>query len=249
MDIYRIASIEEAVQDNDYVGRGILLGRTRDGSKAVFAYFIMGRSANSRNRIFRAEGDDVTIYPYDASKVEDPTLIIYSPVRKAGSCTVVTNGDQTDTVCEFLARGESFEDALRTRKFEHDAPNYTPRISGILYGDNGYAYKLNILKSADAEGSACFRQTFEYEPVNGLGHFLHTYRCNGNPIPTFTGEPECVAIPDTADEMTERLWNALNAENRISLCVRYIDTESGAYEQRIINKFGPEAGGEAGAKG
>ena len=237
MDIYKIATIEESVKDNDYVGRGIILGKTADGSKAVFAYFIMGRSANSRNRVFKVEGDDVTIYPYDASKVEDPTLIIYSPIRKVGNITIVTNGDQTDTVRDFLAQGKTFEEALRTRKFEHDAPNYTPRISGIFYGDEQYSYKLNILKSADAAGSACFRETFEYEPVNGLGHFLHTYVCNGDPIPTFVGEPERVAIPDTIEEMTDTLWNALDSENKISLCVRYIDVKSGAYEQRVINKF------------
>ncbi len=236
LDIYKINTVKDSVKDNDYVGRGIIIGKTKDGAKTVFAYFIMGRSENSRNRIFKVEGDDVTIYPYDESKVEDPTLIIYSPIRKIGDTTIVTNGDQTDTIYDFLAKGESFEAALRTRKFEHDAPNYTPRISGIIY-ENGSSYKLSILKSADPEGTACFRETFEYEPVNGMGHFIHTYVCNGNPIPTFVGEPERVEIPDDISELTDILWNNLDAQNKISLCVRYIDAKTGEYEQRVINKY------------
>lgn len=237
MNVYQKNDIGALLKQNAYAGRGIIVGTTPDGQNAVSAYFIMGRSANSRNRVFKVNGDDVAIYPFDASKVEDPTLIIYSPIRKHGNTTVVTNGDQTDTVCEFLGKGSDFEEALRTRKFEHDAPNYTPRISGIIYGDNDSAYKLSILKSADPAGSACFRQTFEYEPVNGLGHFIHTYVCNGEPIPTFVGEPERVAIPDSIDELTDTLWKNLNEQNKISLCVRYIDVKNGSYEQRVINKF------------
>ena len=236
-DIYKVNEIGELIKDNEYVGRGIVIGLTKDKTKAAIAYFIMGRSENSRNRVFKDEGDDVTIYPYDPSKVEDPTLIIYSPVRKIGSTTIVTNGDQTDTIYEFLEKGESFEAALRTRKFEHDAPNFTPRISGIVYKNGADGYKMSILKSANPEGSACFRETFEYEPVGGLGHFIHTYVCNGNPIPTFVGEPERVEIPDTADELFDTLWKNLNEANKISMLVRYIDVKTGEYTQKIINKF------------
>ena len=220
------------------MGRGIVIGKSADGKKAVFAYFIMGRSENSRNRIFREEGDDVTIYPYDESKVKDPSLIIYSPVRTLEHCTVVTNGDQTDTVRDHLLKGSTFEAALDTRCFEPDAPNFTPRISGILQFDGGdFTYKMSILKSADAEGSACNRFTFSYAPVCGVGHFLHTYNCDGNPIPTFTGEPERVSIPNDIRAFAEDLWNNLNADNKISLYVRYIDLATGKYEKVLINKY------------
>lgn len=237
MDIYSVSDIGELIKDNSYVGRGIVIGKSKDGKKAVFAYFIMGRSENSRNRVFKEEGDEITIYPFDASKVEDPSLIIYSPVRKAKSSAIVTNGDQTDTVYDYLMNGKTFEEALETRCFEPDAPNFTPRISGILnFSDNDFTYKLSILKSADAAGSACNRYTFSYAPQNGLGHFIHTYNCDGNPIPTFTGEPERVQIPDDIHEFADTLWNNLNENNKISLYVRYTDLASGKYEKVLVNK-------------
>lgn len=237
MNVYTISDIGELIRDNSYVGRGIVIGKSEDGKKAVFAYFIMGRSENSRNRIFSEEGETVTIYPFDASKVEDPSLIIYSPVRRVGNDIVVTNGDQTDTICEFLQKGKSFEQALETRCFEPDAPNFTPRISGILqFAADNFTYKLSILKSADVAGSACNRYTFAYTPLNGVGHFIHTYNCDGNPIPTFTGEPERVRIPNNLHEFAQTLWSNLNEDNKISLYVRYIDLASGASENVLINK-------------
>lgn len=237
MNIYAISDIGELIRDNSYVGRGIVIGKSEDGKKAVFAYFIMGRSENSRNRIFCEEGENVTIYPFDASKVEDPSLIIYSPVRSVGNNVVVTNGDQTDTICDFLQEGKSFEQALETRCFEPDAPNFTPRISGLLqFAAGNFTYKLSILKSADAEGSACNRYTFAYIPLKGVGHFIHTYNCDGNPIPTFTGEPERVRIPNDIHEFAHILWNNLNENNKISLYVRYIDLASGTSENVLINK-------------
>ena len=237
MSIYKINRIGEILKDNEYVGRGIVTGLSADAKKAAFAYFIMGRSANSRNRIFEEKGEDVIIYPYDASKVEDPSLIIYSPVRKAGKRVVVTNGDQTDTVCDFLAAGKTFEEALETRCFEPDAPNFTPRISALLDFTDGYTYKQSILKSGDEEGSVCNRYTFSYAPVAGLGHFIHTYNENGNPIPTFTGEPERVKIPDSPQDFAKEIWKNLNEENKISLYVRYIDIADGRSESVLINKY------------
>lgn len=237
MDIYSVSDIGELIKDNSYVGRGIVIGKSKDGKKAVFAYFIMGRSENSRNRVFKEEGDEITIYPFDASKVEDPSLIIYSPIRKAKNSVIVTNGDQTDTLYDYLMNGKTFEEALETRCFEPDAPNFTPRISGILnFSDDDFTYKLSILKSADAAGSACNRYTFSYAPQNGLGHFIHTYNCDGNPIPTFTGEPERVLIPDDIHEFADTLWNNLNENNKISLYVRYTDLASGKYEKVLVNK-------------
>ena len=237
MGIYKISTIGEIIKDNSYVGRGIIIGKSRSGEKAVTAYFIMGRSENSRNRVFIKQGDEVIIHPFDASKVEDPSLIIYSPVRAVKSSLIVTNGDQTDTIYDFINDGKTFEQALETREFEPDKPNFTPRISGILnFNGNEFDYKLSILKSADENGSACNRYTFNYSPLNGLGHFIHTYNCDGNPIPTFTGEPERVEIPDDIDEFTDDIWNNLNEQNKISLYVRYIDLESGEYCDRMINK-------------
>lgn len=237
MSVYTVSDIGELIRDNSYVGRGIVIGKSEDGKKAVFAYFIMGRSENSRNRVFREEGENVTIYPFDASKVEDPSLIIYSPVRRVGSDVVVTNGDQTDTVCDFLREGKTFEQALETRCFEPDAPNFTPRISGILqFADGEFTYKMSILKSADAAGSACNRYTFAYAPLCGVGHFIHTYNCDGNPIPTFTGEPERVRIPNDLHEFADTLWANLNESNKISLYVRYTDLASGSSEGVLINK-------------
>ena len=237
MNVYKTAAISEAVKDNPYVGRGIILGKSPDGKNAVFAYFIMGRSENSRNRIFVENGHDVTIYPYDESKVEDPSLIIYSPIRKCGSDYIVTNGDQTDTVYDFCVKGDTFENALRTRMFEPDRPNFTPRISGMMYLGSSYTYKMSILKSGDAEGTVCNRQFFEYEPINGLGHFIHTYVCDGNPIPTFVGEPERIDIPNDIDAFTKEIWSSLNENNKISLYVRYIPLDGGAVESRMINKY------------
>ena len=237
MNVYTVSDIGELIRDNSYVGRGIVIGKSEDGKKAVFAYFIMGRSENSRNRVFREEAETVTIYPFDESKVEDPSLIIYSPVRRVGGSVVVTNGDQTDTVCDYLQAGKSFEAALEARCFEPDAPNFTPRISGILqFAEGDFTYKMSILKSADEQGSACNRYTFSYAPLPGVGHFIHTYNCDGNPIPTFTGEPERVRIPDDVDAFAKTLWGNLNENNKISLYVRYTDLASGASESVLINK-------------
>ena len=235
MNVYEIGSLSEKLSTNAYPGRGIVLGISPDGKKAVAAYFIMGRSVNSRNRIFAVEPDGIRTEAHDPSLMKDPHLIIYHPVREAGCGLIVTNGDQTDTIWEYLARGESWEAALRTRMFEDDGPNWTPRISGIQSRDG--SYKMSILKSADAEGSTCARFFYEYPGIAGLGHFIHTYVCDGNPvIPTFQGEPERVAIVNDIDEMTEMLWNNLNEANKISLFVRYTDMETGTYEQRILNK-------------
>ena len=235
MNVYEIGSLSEKLASNTYPGRGIVLGVSPDGKNAVAAYFIMGRSVNSRNRIFVQEPDGIRTEAYDPSKMEDPSLIIYHPVRQAGCSLIVTNGDQTDTIWQFLAKGESWEAALRTRKFEHDGPNWTPRISGLQAFDG--SYKMSILKAADPEGSACARFFYEYPPIAGLGHFIHTYVCDGNPvIPTFQGEPERVALCDDIDAFTAMLWENLNPDNKISLFVRYTDLATGAYTQRILNK-------------
>ena len=235
MNVYEIGCMNEKLSTNAYPGRGIVLGVTPDGKKSVAAYFIMGRSVNSRNRVFVQEPDGIRTEAHDPSLMKDPHLIIYHPVREAGCGLIVTNGDQTDTIWEYLARGESWEAALRTRLFEDDGPNWTPRISGLLSMDG--SYKMSILKAADSEGSACARFFYEYPPIAGLGHFIHTYVCDGNPvIPTFQGEPERVCIPDDIDTFTQELWTNLNEANKISLFVRYTDLESRKFEQRIINK-------------
>ena len=236
MDIYKINTIKELTTD-PYVGRGIIVGKSEDGKKAVTAYFIMGRSANSRNRVFAEHDGSIFTEPFDASKVEDPSLIIYAAIRSIGKKMIVTNGDQTDTIVEGIRLGSDFTASLRTREFEPDAPNLTPRISAELDFSDGYNYKMSILKSEDAAGSQCARYTFEYAPINGLGHFIHTYVGDGNPLPTFQGEPERVAIPNDIDGFAQDIWNSLNEENKISLAVRYIDLETGAVEQRIINKY------------
>lgn len=228
--------LKKLLSENTYPGRGIVIGKSQDGKNAMIAYFIMGRSENSRNRVFIEEGEEVIIHPFDASKVEDPSLIIYSPIRKYENTLIVTNGDQTDTIYDGLVAGKAFEEALRSREFEPDAPNFTPRISAAMDFNNGFTYKMSILKSADAEGSACNRYTFEYAPIAGLGHFIHTYNCDGNPIPTFTGEPERVAIPNDIDEFCNMIWENLNENNKISLYVRYIDLETGKINNRMINK-------------
>lgn len=230
----KILNIAEELRNNSYPGRGIILGRSADNSKAVIAYFIMGRSVNSRNRIFSVTEDGIRTEAFDPSKMEDPSLIIYHPVRVFDGKTIVTNGDQTDTIRDHLELGESFEQGLRTRAFEPDGPNWTPRISGLLSADG--SYKMSILKSADAEGSACARYTYEYPGVNGVGHFLHTYVQDGNPIPTFQGEPERVAIAGTLDAFAEMIWNNLNEANKISLYVRFTDLATGAYQEKLYNK-------------
>lgn len=237
MNIYKINDIGELIKDNSYVGRGIVIGTTEDGAKAAAAYFIMGRSENSRNRVFTEKDGEIKTEPFDISKVEDPSLIIYNAVRKLGDSLIVTNGDQTDTIYDLMSAGKSFKESLETREFEPDAPNLTPRISGILnFKDGGFSYEMSILKSIDSEGSDCCRYTFSYPSKAGLGHFIHTYVCDGNPIPTFQGEPERVKIPDSIDEFTETLWNNLNVDNKISLYVRYTDLATGEFEQRLINK-------------
>lgn len=242
MNVYEISSMEERIRGNSYVGRGIVIGKSQDGEKACFAYFIMGRSANSRNRIFARREDGVYTEPFDASKVEDPSLIIYAAVRQYENKLIVTNGNQTDTIYDFIRNGDSFEAALRTREFEPDAPNFTPRISGMITFENqDFTYEMSILKSADAKGSACSRYHFTYPALPGVGHFLHTYICDGDPIPTFCGEPERVAIPHSIDAMTESLWNSLDADNKISLYVHYTDLKSGKTEERLINKNQKEA--------
>lgn len=236
MNIYKINDIGELIKDNSYVGRGIVIGTTENSTKAAAAYFIMGRSENSRNRVFTENDGEIKTEPFDISKVEDPSLIIYNAVRMLGDSLIVTNGDQTDTIYDLMSAGKSFKESLETREFEPDAPNLTPRISGILNFKNGFSYEMSILKSIDEQGTDCCRYTFSYPSKAGLGHFIHTYVCDGNPIPTFQGEPERVIIPDSIDEFTDTLWNNLNADNKISLYVRYTDLKTGEFEQKLINK-------------
>ena len=235
---YATLSLAERLSPNPYPGRGIVLGKTPNGRYAAFAYFIMGRSDNSRNRVFTKEEDGtVRTEPYDVSRVKDPSLIIYAPVRAYGNHVVVTNGDQTDTVVDGLKAGLSFSESLKSREFEPDAPNLTPRISGVMTFENGdFSYEMSILKSIDREGSECARYFFEYPSRCGLGHFIHTYVTDGNPIPTFQGEPERVVIPNDIDGLTKSIWESLNENNKISLYVRYVDLASGKCENRIINK-------------
>lgn len=237
MDVYEINDIAELIKDNSYVGRGIVIGKSPDGKKAVSAYFIMGRSANSRNRVFTERGGALYTEPFDPAMVEDPSLIIYAAMRRFENKLIVTNGDQTDTIYEGLKNGLGFAESLKSRCFEPDAPNLTPRISGMLtFGEGDFEYSMSILKSADPEGSACNRYTFDYPALPGLGHFIHTYIGDGKPLPTFCGEPERVAIPDSVDEFTEKLWSALDKDNRISLFVMYTDIETGIEEKRLVNK-------------
>lgn len=232
-----IKTLETELTNNSYPGRGIVLGRTPDGTKAVAAYFIMGRSENSRNRIFVAEGEGLRTQAFDPAKLTDPSLIIYAPVRVCGNKTIVTNGDQTDTVFAGIDQQLTFEQSLRTRTFEPDEPNYTPRISGIMHIENGYNYALSILKSNDGDPAQTQRFTFAYEnPKAGEGHLIHTYKGDGDPLPSFSGEPTKVAIIGDLDVFTENLWNSLNAENKVSLFVRFIDIATGTYETRIVNK-------------
>ena len=237
MNVYETLPISERLHGNTYPGRGIVLGLTADGERAVAAYFIMGRSANSRNRIFTVREGEVFTEPFDASKVVDPSLIIYAAVRQFGNQLIVTNGNQTDTIWEGLAAGKTFSEALESRCFEPDGPNFTPRISGLLTLDPARPrYELSILKSVDAEGSDCARYTFSYPAKPGLGHFLHTYVRDGSPIPTFQGEPERVKLGSDLDAFTAELWDSLDENNRISLYVRSVDLHSGWTEERLINK-------------
>ncbi|MEG1743091.1 MAG: IMP cyclohydrolase [Clostridia bacterium] len=236
MNVYETPKISTLIKDNSYVGRGIIVGKSADGKCAVTAYFIMGRSDNSRNRIFVENGEELIIHPFDISKVKDPSLIIYSPIRKIKDSLIVTNGDQTDTIYDFIKNGKTFEQALETRCFEPDSPNFTPRISGILYFSDAFKYKLSILKASDTVGTSCNRYTFDYSALDGIGHFIHTYNCDGNPIPTFTGEPERIFISENIDAFTEDLWKNLDENNKISLYVRYINLENGTSENRMINK-------------
>ncbi len=235
MNVYQTADFPEALRQNVYPGRGILIGITPDQKSALALYFIMGRSTNSRNRVFAVTPDGIRTEAYDPSKLQDPSLIIYHPVRRLGRALIVTNGDQTDTVRDYLESGRSFEEALNTRAFEPDAPNFTPRISALLCADGSYL--MSILKSADACGSACNRQTFSYAPVAGVGHFLHTYAGDGDPIPSFIGEPERMAIPaGDLEEFGESVWESLNFDNKVSLYLEQIDLNTGAHKCRIWNK-------------
>ena len=233
-----VRSLEQELKNNTYPGRGIVLGRSANGTRAVAAYFIMGRSENSRNRVFVEDGQGIRTQAFDPSRVTDPSLIIYAPVRVLGNKTIVTNGDQTDTIYEGLDKQMTFEQSLRGREFEPDGPNYTPRISGIMHLENGnYNYAMSILKSNNGDPRACNRYTFAYEnPAAGEGHFIHTYMHDGNPLPSFEGEPKLVTIPDDMDQFTKMLWENLNEENKVSLFVRYIEIATGDFVTKIVNK-------------
>lgn len=234
----KMLSLANELSENAYPGRGIVIGRSEDGAKAVIAYFIMGRSTNSRNRVFVTEGEGIRTQCHDPAKMEDPSLVIYAPIRVLDHRTIVTNGDQTDTVYEGLKAGLTFEQSLRSREFEPDGPNYTPRISGLVtIQDGSYDYFMSILKSNNGSPDACHRFTFSYEnPAAGEGHFIHTYMHDGNPLPSFEGEPKLVGISDSIEEFTALLWDNLNEDNKVSLFVRYIDIDTGAYETKIVNK-------------
>ncbi len=239
MDIYEVRSIGERISGNPYVGRGVIMGKSQNGKYAVAAYFIMGRSENSRNRVFALE-EDGTLFtrPYDASKVQDPSLIIYAAARTYNNRRIVTNGDQTDTIYNGLKQGRCFADALTSRAFEPDAPNFTPRISGMMtFTDNNISYEMSILKSADALGTACNRYHFSYAALNGLGHFIHTYVTDGNPIPTFQGEPERISIPDDMEAFAADIWENLDGDNKISLYVEYTDLTDGSVQRKVINRY------------
>ncbi|MBO4261126.1 MAG: IMP cyclohydrolase [Clostridia bacterium] len=237
MNIYETKTIGNTIAGNPYVGRGIVTGMTPDGKYAVSAYFIMGRSANSRNRIFAKKGDVLFTEPFDESKVEDPSLIIYAAVREQNNALIVTNGNQTDTIADGLKEGKTFSEALESRCFEPDKPNYTPRISSItLFEKDSFRYEMSILKSIDEDGSDCARYTFSYPAKAGLGHFIHTYVTDGNPIPTFQGEPERIMIPNDIGEFTKDIWDNLDDANKISLYVRYTDVKTKKITEKIINK-------------
>ncbi len=230
--------LDQELKNNEYPGRGIVIGRSEDGKYAVTAYFIMGRSSNSRNRVFVTEGEGICTQAFDPSKLEDPSLIIYAPVRVLGKETIVTNGDQTDTIYDGLKAGMTFEQSLRSREFEPDGPNYTPRISGLLHvEDGGFDYAMSILKSDQGDPSCCCRYTYTYDkPRQGEGRFIHTYMHDGNPLPSFQGEPKIVKLEGEIDRFTQTVWDSLNPENKVSLFVRYIHLETGTCETRIVNK-------------
>ena len=231
-------NIYDELKSNSYPGRGIVIGKSKDGKSAVSAYFIMGRSVNSRNRVFVTDGEGIRTQAHDPSKLQDPHLIIYAPVRVLDNKTIVTNGDQTDTIYELMQEGKTFEESLRTREYEDDAPNYTPRISGMIeMGEGDFAYSMSILKSANGNPMSCRRYTFTYtNALKGEGHFIHTYMGDGNPLPSFSGEPKQVEIPDDIEEFTKNLWEALNEDNKVSLFVRYIDIATGETKTNIVNK-------------
>lgn len=231
-------SLATELSSTTYPGRGIVIGKSADGKYAVTAYFIMGRSVNSRNRVFVEDGQGIRTQAFDPSKLSDPSLIIYAPVRVLGKDTIVTNGDQTDTIYEGMKAGKTFEQSLRVRKFEPDGPNYTPRISGLMHIEDGqYDYAMSILKSNDGDPDCCNRYTFAYDnPKNGEGRFIHTYMMDGDPLPSYEGEPTKVEIEGDIDSFTNLVWNNLNEDNKVSLFVRFIDIATGKYETRIINK-------------
>jgi len=237
MSVYGIQSMADLLSSNSYPGRGIMIGKSADGKQAMIAYFIMGRSANSRNRVFETFEGGMRTKAFDESKLEDPSLIIYNPYLQREGIDIVTNGDQTDTIYNALAEGKSFEDALMTREFEPDHPNYTPRISGIVYyGEGDFTYSLSILKSAYGNPEACNRFFYRYTPQNGIGHFIHTYECDGNPIPSFHGEPETVTLPNTAEELADIIWKNLNEDNKVSLMIRTVPLDGSAPTDMIFNK-------------
>lgn len=237
MNVYKINNVSDLLKGNTYAGRGIIIGKSEDGLKAACAYFIMGRSANSRNRVFMEKNGELFTEPFDKDKVVDASLIIYPAIRQYENHLIITNGDQTNTIYEGYKAGKSFSDALKAREFEPDAPNFTPRISGVInFSDNDFDYEMSILKSADEKGSACNRFTFSYAGLSGLGHFIHTYVNDGNPLPTFFGEPERVKIPSTAKKFADEIWNALDSENKISLYVRFTDLKTGEKDSVLINK-------------
>ena len=233
-----MVNLAKELRSNSYPGRGIVIGTSSDGKYAVTAYFIMGRSENSRNRIFATMGDGIRTEAFDPARLEDPSLIIYAPVRVRGNDTIVTNGDQTDTIFDLMEAGQSFEEALRTREFEPDAPNYTPRISGLMHIKDGeYDISMSILKSNHNDPSCCLRFTYTYDkPVAGTGYFIHTYMGDGNPLPSYEGEPTEVEISGDIDTFTDMVWNSLNEDNKVSLFVRYIDIKTGQFKSRIVNK-------------
>ena len=233
---YEVKSMKERLEGNSYPGRGIVVGLSANGEKAMFAYFIMGRSVNSRNRIFVEENGALKTQAFDPSKMQDPSLIIYYPVKSVGKDVIVTNGDQTDTIEESLKAGKCFRHALKTRCFEPDAPNFTPRISALLHLSGGYRYEMSVLKSADEKGSACNRFYYDYEPVAGVGHFVHTYVSDGNPLPSFEGEPERVNMPNDVREFAKEIWSALDSENKISLYCRSYDLKTNTVESVLYNK-------------
>ncbi len=231
--------IKKLLSENSYPGRGIIIGKSSDGKKAMIAYFIMGRSENSRNRVFERFDGGMRTKAFDESKLVDPSLIIYNPYLALDNMDIITNGDQTNTVYDFVKEGKTFEDALYTREFEPDSPNFTPRISGILnydFSNNDFSYKLSILKSANGRPEVCSRFFYNYESENGVGHFIHTYKCDGNPIPSFYGEPEEISLPNTAKELADIVWNNLNSDNKVSLFVRAIPLNGDEAEEIIINK-------------